>query len=110
MYGSLRERFALEWKIYALAFAFILVADNIGQIKIPAGKGNVYPVPDFLCDYPGCVKRSPGVKIVDNKHVKAASNWLWWASVPLSPSWESRRGQTSTPFFSPVRSFFFMDF
>ena len=37
VYGSLRERFALEWKIFALAFVFILIADNIGQIKIPAG-------------------------------------------------------------------------
>ena len=32
VYGSLRERFALEWKIFALAFVFILIADNIGQI------------------------------------------------------------------------------
>ena len=39
VYGSLRERFALEWKIFALAFVFILIADNIGQIKIPVGKG-----------------------------------------------------------------------
>ena len=39
VYGSLKERFALEWKIYALAFGFILIADNIGQIKIPVGKG-----------------------------------------------------------------------
>ncbi len=38
VYGSLKERFALEWKIYALAFGFILIADNIGQIKIPVGK------------------------------------------------------------------------
>ena len=48
VYGSLRERFALEWKIYALAFAFILVADNIGQIKIPVGKGMFIPVHKFL--------------------------------------------------------------
>ena len=26
VYGSLRERFALEWKIFALAFVFILIA------------------------------------------------------------------------------------
>ena len=28
VYGSLKERFALEWKIYALAFGFILIADR----------------------------------------------------------------------------------
>ena len=39
VYGSLKERFAVEWKIFALAFVFILIADNIGQVKIPVRKG-----------------------------------------------------------------------
>ncbi len=47
VYGSLKERFALEWKIYALAFGFILIADNIGQIKIPVGKGMFILFPIF---------------------------------------------------------------
>ena len=48
VYGSLKERFALEWKIYALAFGFILIADNIGQIKIPVGKGMFILFPIFM--------------------------------------------------------------
>ena len=39
VYGSLKERFAVEWKNYALAYGFILIADNIGQNEITVGKG-----------------------------------------------------------------------
>ena len=73
VYGSLRERFALEWKIYALAFAFILVADNIGQIKIPAGKGMFILFPIFYAIILGVLSGPQVLKIVDNRHVKAAS-------------------------------------
>lgn len=47
VYSSLAERFKLEWKIFALAFVFILIADNIGQIKIPVGKGMFILFPIF---------------------------------------------------------------
>ena len=30
VYGSLKERFAVEWKIYALAFGFILMGQANG--------------------------------------------------------------------------------
>lgn len=73
VYGSLRERFALEWKIYALAFAFILVADNIGQIKIPVGKGMFILFPIFYAIILGVLSGPQVLKIVDNRHVKAAS-------------------------------------
>lgn len=101
VYGSLRERFALEWKIFALAFVFILIADNIGQIKIPVGKGMFILFPIFYAIILGVLSGPQVLKIVDNRHVKAASSWWWWVSVPLSPSWESRREQTSTPFSTP---------
>lgn len=73
VYGSLRERFALEWKIFALAFAFILVADNIGQIKIPVGKGMFILFPIFYAIILGVLSGPQVLKIVDNRHVKAAS-------------------------------------
>ena len=38
-YASLRERVRTEWVLYLLAFVFILIADSIGQIKIPVWKG-----------------------------------------------------------------------
>ena len=38
-YESLGQRIRTEWKIYLLAFLFVLIADNIGQIKIPVGTG-----------------------------------------------------------------------
>ena len=73
VYGSLRERFALEWKIYALAFGFILIADNIGQIKIPVGKGMFILFPIFYAIILGVLSGPQVLKIVDNRHVKAAS-------------------------------------
>ena len=73
VYGSLKERFAVEWKIYALAFVFILIADNIGQIKIPVGKGMFILFPIFYAIILGVISGPQVLKIVDNKHVKAAS-------------------------------------
>ena len=73
VYGSLKERFAVEWKIYALAFGFILIADNIGQIKIPVGKGMFILFPIFYAIILGVLSGPQVLKIVDNKHVKAAS-------------------------------------
>ena len=68
VYGSLRERFALEWKIFALAFVFILIADNIGQIKIPVGKGMFILFPIFYAIILGVLSGPQVLKIVDNRH------------------------------------------
>lgn len=73
MYGSLKERLTVEWKIYVLAFIFILIADNIGQIKIPVGKGMFILFPIFYAIILGVISGPQVLKIVDNKHVKAAS-------------------------------------
>ena len=45
-YSSLKSRIQAEWKIYVLAFVFILIADSIGQVKIPLGPGNciLFPI------------------------------------------------------------------
>ena len=37
MYSGLGERLKKEWKIYLAALIFIIIADSIGQIKIPLG-------------------------------------------------------------------------
>lgn len=73
VYRSLRERFALEWKIYVLAFIFILIADSIGQIKIPVGKGMFILFPIFYAIILGVMCGPQVLKIVESKHVKAAS-------------------------------------
>ena len=73
VYGSLKERFILEWKIYALAFAFILVADGIGQIRIPVGKGMFILFPIFYSIILGVASGPQVLKIVNSKQVKAAS-------------------------------------
>ena len=73
VYGSLKERFAVEWKIFALAFVFILIADNIGQVKIPVGKGMFILFPIFYAIILGVLSGPQVLKIVNSKQVKAAS-------------------------------------
>lgn len=58
-YKTLGERLKTEYKLYILAFLFILIADAIGQIKVPV-LGNIYPVSDFLCDYLRNLSRTTG--------------------------------------------------
>lgn len=72
-YGSLGQRIRTEWKIYLLAFLFVLIADNIGQIKIPVGTGMFILFPIFYAIILGVVSGPQVLKIVENKHVKAAS-------------------------------------
>ena len=72
-YESLGQRIRTEWKIYLLAFLFVLIADNIGQNKIPVGTGMFILFPIFYAIILGVVSGSQVLKIVENKHVKAAS-------------------------------------
>ena len=72
-YESLGQRIKAEWKIYLLAFVFILIADNIGQIQIPCGKGMFILFPIFYAIILGVISGPQVLKIVDKKHVKAAS-------------------------------------
>ena len=92
VYGSLRERFALEWKIFALAFVFILIADNIGQIKIPVGKGMFILFPIFYAIILGVLSGPQVLKIVDNRHVKAASK-LVVVGIICTGRWSGRPGE-----------------
>lgn len=72
-YASLKQRVKVEWKIYLLAFVFIFIADNIGQIQIPVGKGSIILFPIFYAIILGVLSGPQVAKIVNNEQVKAAS-------------------------------------
>ena len=72
-YGSLRQRIKVEWKVYLLAFLFILIADSIGQIQIPIGTGMLILFPIFYAIILGVCSGPQVAKIIDNQQVKAAS-------------------------------------
>ena len=46
-YRSLQERLRQEYKLYLLAFVFIVIADGIGVIKLPIWKGTFILFPIF---------------------------------------------------------------
>ena len=73
VYSSVGERLKTEWKIYVLAFVFVLIADSIGQIQIPVGTGKFILFPIFYAIILGVLSGPQVTKIVNNKHVKAAS-------------------------------------
>ncbi len=72
-YGSLRQRIKVKWKVYLLAFLFILIADSIGQIQIPIGMGMFILFPIFYAIILGVCSGPQVAKIIDNQQVKAAS-------------------------------------
>ena len=82
-YSSLKERIRAEWKVYLLAFLFILIADNIGQIEIPFGKGKFILFPIFYAIILGVISGPQVTKIVNNKHVKAASKLVGVGIAPF---------------------------
>lgn len=82
-YASLGERLKAEWKIYLLAFLFILIADSIGQIKVPIGKGTFILFPIFYAIILGVLTGPEVTKIVNKKEVKAASKLVIVAICPF---------------------------
>ncbi len=52
---------------------FVVIADSIGQIKIPVGKGTFILFPIFYAIILGVCSGPQVLKLVDNRHVKAAS-------------------------------------
>ena len=48
VYPSLKARIKTEYMIYLLALVFILIADSIGQIEIPMGRGSLYYFQFFM--------------------------------------------------------------
>lgn len=82
-YASLRERLRCEWLIYLLAFVFILIADAIGQIKIPVWKGTFIIFPIFYALFLGLLMGPSILKVLDDKKVKAASGLVGVAILPF---------------------------
>ena len=62
-YASLRERVGVEWILYLLAFVFILIADSIGQIKIPVWKGTFIIFPIFYALFLG-ILTGPSLSLI----------------------------------------------
>lgn len=82
-YPSLLDRIRGEWKLYLLAFLFILIADAIGQIQIPVWKGTFIIFPIFYALFLGILVGPNTLKILDNKKVKAASGLVGVAILPF---------------------------
>ena len=83
VYHSLEERNLWEYKLYLLAFVFILIADSIGQIKIPVWKGTFILFPIFYAILMGICCGPNVLKIVKRKEVKAASKLVIVAICPF---------------------------
>lgn len=73
MYSGLGERLKKEWKIYIAALIFIVIADSIGQIKIPLGPGTLILFPIFYSIILGVLAGPQVLKIFKKPEVKATS-------------------------------------
>lgn len=82
-YDSLRTRIKTEYKIFLVAFVFILIADSIGQIQIPIGPGTFILFPIFYAILLGICTGPQGLKLFKNKEVKAASKLVIVAICPF---------------------------
>lgn len=83
VYLSLKERLKAEYKIYLIAFVFILIADSIGQIQIPLGPGQFILFPIFYALIMGVLSGPQVTKIMKSKQVKAASKLVVVAICPF---------------------------
>ena len=72
-YRSLQERLRQEYKLYLLAFVFIVIADGIGVIKLPIWKGTFILFPIFYAILMGVCAGPCVTKFIKRKEVKAAS-------------------------------------
>lgn len=82
-YSSLKERIKSEYRIYLLAFAFLLIADMIGQVKILLGPGMLILFPIFYSLFLGIMSGPQILKIVKEKEVTAASKLVVVAICPF---------------------------
>lgn len=73
LYSGLTERLRSEWKIYLAAFIFIIIADSIGQIRIPVGPGILILFPIFYSIFLGILAGPQLTKFFSRKDVTAAS-------------------------------------
>lgn len=85
-YRSLQERLRQEYKLYLLAFVFIVIADGIGVIKLPIGKELLSYSPSFMQFLWGYVQDHVLQSSLSEKRSKLPVNWLLLRYVLLSSS------------------------
>ena len=68
---------------FLLAFVFIVIADSIGQIKVPLGPGTLILFPIFYSLLLGIISGPEALKIFKKKEVKAASKLVIVAICPF---------------------------
>lgn len=73
LYSGLGERLKKEWKIYLAAFIFIVIADSIGQIRIPIGPGTLILFPIFYSILMGILSGPQVSGLFKKPQVTAAS-------------------------------------
>lgn len=73
LYSGLSERLRSEWKIYLAACVFIIIADAVGQIRIPVGPGVLILFPIFYSIFLGILSGPQLSKFFSRKDVAAAS-------------------------------------
>lgn len=83
VYPSTMARLKAEYKIFILAFVFIVIADSIGQIQVPLGPGTLILFPIFYSLIMGVLSGPEVLKIIDKKEVKAASKLVIVAICPF---------------------------
>lgn len=83
VYPSTMARLKAEYKIFILAFVFIVIADSIGQIQVPLGPGTLILFPIFYSLIMGVLSGPEALKIFDKKEVKAASKLVIVAICPF---------------------------
>ena len=82
-YPSTMARLKAEYKIFILAFVFIVIADSIGQIQVPLGPGTLILFPIFYSLIMGVLSGPEVLKIFNNKEVKATSKLVIVAICPF---------------------------
>lgn len=83
VYPSTMARLKAEYKIFILAFVFIVIADSIGQIQVPLGPGTLILFPIFYSLIMGVLSGPEVLKIFSKKEVKAASKLVIVAICPF---------------------------
>ena len=72
-YKTLGERFRTEWKIFLLAYIFVLIAELIGRKEFQFGSGMFILFPIFYTIILGVLSGPQVFKIINETETKAAS-------------------------------------
>lgn len=89
LYTGIGERLKKEWKIYLAAFLFIVIADSIGQIKVPIGPGTLILFPIFYSILMGILSGPQVLKIFKKPQVKAG--YCMYLSIYCQAGYQCRR-------------------